>query len=443
MKVVAVFRALVTLLFFQKVDSQECGANGDCDSHQRCPLWEIEGECYRSPAYMANICPVSCSGMKGAPARTECYDVHKNCSDWAEVDECETNNAVKNYCPLSCGRCTAKATINTVAENTGCGDDNENCSAWADLGECDKNPRYMLEKCRKSCGVCHGTVTSTEKTQTKDFVDLIQRTANFGVTQTASGAQKMTTLDHMEKMMNYLGSDDYKSLPSQIKMHCKNQNELCSFWAGIGECENNKSFMKVQCAPACQSCHLIDIANRCPNLPDAIPGLKEGDLNKMFERIVEEAPGNRTLTDQDREKLALLEVPEYYVTVLSRPSEVPATEANIISDRKLPPWVITLDNFLTDEECDSLIQHGYEAGYKRSQDVGKQKFDGMLESKLSEGRTSENAWCTTRNGCRHATVPKRVLDRLANVVGIPPENSEDLQILKYEKGQCESLQYSP
>jgi len=178
------------------------------------------------------------------------------------------------------------------------------------------------------------------------------------------------------------------------------------------------------------------MANRCPELPDAIPGIKPGDLNKLFERIVETAPGNRTLTDEDRRQLAKSEMTEYSVTVHSRPSDDPVTEVNIASDKKNPPWVITFDNFLTDEECDSLIQQGYDQGYKRSEDVGVQKFDGTVDSKKSTGRTSENAWCTTRNGCREKIVPKRVLDRLTTVVGIPPENSEDLQILKYEVGQC-------
>ena len=178
------------------------------------------------------------------------------------------------------------------------------------------------------------------------------------------------------------------------------------------------------------------MANRCPKIPDAIPGLKSGDLNEVFERIAEMAPGNRTLTDQERRQLEDSEMTEYSVTVHSRPSDEPVAEAELALDKSLPPWVITFDNLLTDEECDSLIQHGFDAGYKRSEDVGQQKFDGTLTSKKSIGRTSENAWCTTRNGCRTQTVPKRVLDRMTSIVGIPPENSEDLQILKYEVGQC-------
>ena len=35
-----------------------------------------------------------------------------------------------------------------------CVDDSEYCGDWASKGECQNNPEYMLESCKKSCGVC-------------------------------------------------------------------------------------------------------------------------------------------------------------------------------------------------------------------------------------------------------------------------------------------------
>jgi len=416
--------------------SQECTANGACDSHQRCSTWKYEGECYRSPSYMRSVCPASCSAMKQPPRRNECIDVHENCSIWYQDAECETNNSVKKYCPLSCGRCenigskmgtrdggTVLTKSNTEQKDT-CEDYHENCSGWADMGECEKNPKYMLNNCKQSCGSCK----KRESVEVEDDDTMLKRTANFGVVQKVNGNLKEKTLDNVKAMLHYMGkSVDYLSLPSKIRSNCKNSNELCSFWAAIGECENNISFMKIQCAPACRSCHLIDMESRCPKIPDAIPALKPGDLNRMFEKFVETAPGNRTLTDEDRRKLRGAEMTEYSVTVHSRPSDDPVSEAL--------PWIISLDDFLTDEECDSIIQHGFDTGYKRSEDVGKQKFDGTVDSTQSKGRTSENAWCSTRNGCREELIPKRILDRMSTILGIPSGNSEDLQILKYEVGQ--------
>jgi prolyl 4-hydroxylase len=81
-----------------------------------------------------------------------------------------------------------------------------------------------------------------------------------------------------------------------------------------------------------------------------------------------------------------------------------------------------------------MIQLGYKYVYKRSEDVGEKKFDGSHDAVQSTRRTSENAWCSTFHGCREETIPSLVHERMAKVMAIPPGNSEDLQLLKYEKG---------
>lgn len=74
-------------------------------------------------------------------------------------------------------------------------------------------------------------------------------------------------------------------------------------------------------------------------------------------------------------------------------------------------------------------------GYERSADVGTKQEDGTYtaETETNEGRTSMNAWCT--NECYGDSVAKEVIDRIATITGIPEENSEFLQLLRYEQGQ--------
>jgi prolyl 4-hydroxylase len=177
---------------------------------------------------------------------------------------------------------------------------------------------------------------------------------------------------------------------------------------------------------------MLDLSTRCPKI-EQTPALKPGDLNKMFERIVATAPGNLTLSDE--EKKAYEDMPLYTVHVHSRPSSEPSTKVSAASDRTLPPWVVTFEDFVTQEEADAMIQHGYKFVYKRSEDVGKERFDGTHDSVKSERRTSENAWCSHTKGCRGLDVPQRLHNRISKVLGIPPENSEDFQLLKYETGQ--------
>jgi prolyl 4-hydroxylase len=150
---------------------------------------------------------------------------------------------------------------------------------------------------------------------------------------------------------------------------------------------------------------MVDFHYRCP-MPDNIPEIdawKPGDLHKMFERIVADFP---------------------HVNVLSQPSTVEEEDG---------PWVITIDHFLADEECERLIELGHEQGYERSADVGKMNWDGTFEDSINDGRTSTNAWCD--EGCRDDPLTKAVLHKIENLTGVPDNSSEFLQLLRYEPGQ--------
>jgi prolyl 4-hydroxylase len=161
--------------------------------------------------------------------------------------------------------------------------------------------------------------------------------------------------------------------------------------------------MQIDCAPACHSCEKRTIEGRCPIDPDAPIAWKEGELNKMFERLTQEP----YLT-------------EYGVQTLSSP----ATNG---------PWVITMENVVGADEAERLIELGSDEGYARSTDVGKMKGDGTTEKSVSTGRTSSNAWC--QNACYNDSYSQSVVHRLTNLTGIDERNSEYLQLLRYEPGQ--------
>lgn len=147
----------------------------------------------------------------------------------------------------------------------------------------------------------------------------------------------------------------------------------------------------------------------------------------MFERIVATAPGNNTNID-------LAEgMTNYSVVVHSRPESTMVIDKAM--DLQQPPWLITFNNFLTDEECETLIQLGHKSEYERSKDVGAVQTDGSYDSIVSTSRTSENAWCSYQKNCRNEEVPKRIHERIMTVTGIKTNHSEDFQMLRYEPGQ--------
>jgi len=184
------------------------------------------------------------------------------------------------------------------------------------------------------------------------------------------------------------GENPKHDLSEAILAECTNREELCAFWVAIGECEANKSYMKTKCAPSCRTCEMIDIKNRCQPLGDDVrPGLLPGELNAMFERIVKTAPGNQT----DENFVIEDGLTNYTVYIHSQPAPLEEGEEAIsrARDTSQPPWIITFENFLTEEECQYLIDMGRKSEYKRSEDVGKLLADGSYDSHQSTTRTSE------------------------------------------------------
>jgi hypothetical protein len=72
------------------------------------------------------------------------------------------------------------------------------------------------------------------KQQDSEENDLLVMTEEFGLRQTAEGAQKEETIEVIEKSIEYMNSEKIAALPEAIQENCMNRNELCAFWAAIG-----------------------------------------------------------------------------------------------------------------------------------------------------------------------------------------------------------------
>jgi prolyl 4-hydroxylase len=157
------------------------------------------------------------------------------------------------------------------------------------------------------------------------------------------------------------------------------------------------------------------VETRCPMDPEAKDALEPGDLDKLFERIVRD-PYYK----------------QYEPVVLSRPSYAQGDTADT-ANYKIGLWLIMLENIVSGAEADRMIELGGIRGYERSSDVGAEKEDGTYTKNVNSGRTSTNAWCTDE--CYADPVAVALMDRIANTTGIPEPNSENLQLLRYEKDQ--------
>ena len=225
--------------------AQECDSTGRCDTHERCSVWKEEGECIRNREYMEKYCAVSCSDAptkKDITQQTkDCKDIHARCPVWAELGECASNPEMLKYCAFSCDSCSE---VGDDIDGELCVDDHEKCSFWASSGECTNNPNWMLKNCAKSCNSCvDAKPPSKQKSQVgrslsssgKTLEEILELSDEFGERQKATGNEAPQTLDIVEATIEYMKTDDYKSLPENVRDTCLNRHELCSFWAHIGE----------------------------------------------------------------------------------------------------------------------------------------------------------------------------------------------------------------
>jgi len=119
----------------------------------------------------------------------------------------------------------------------------------------------MLPNCEKSCKVCDPMAeekkAEKEEKMTAQTTDSNKQefpeTLGFGVLQVAEGAQAPDTIEKINGSIEYMNT---AILTNDVRSACKNKFELCSFWAGVRECDNNEGWMRQNCGPACQSCHL-------------------------------------------------------------------------------------------------------------------------------------------------------------------------------------------
>lgn len=166
---------------------------------------------------------------------------------------------------------------------------------------------------------------------------------------------------------------------------------MCPAWHKAGFCR--KPDVASRCKLTCGRCAGVPPRNppvarddRCrrDNHSAAVPA---GQLAPLFERIVANHP--------DLE-------PEFVST---------------------SPPILLLKNFITEEEASAFLR------------VCKQSFERSLAGdQLNPVRTSYQCWCNFA-GCFTDPTVHKVTSRINKLLGIPYNNGEDLQIVRYEPGQ--------
>ncbi|KAG8466346.1 hypothetical protein KFE25_002102 [Diacronema lutheri] len=263
-----------------------------------------------------------------------------------------------------------------------CDDTSTDCVAWARSGECSANPAFMLEGCKASCGLCGA-----------------ERDA-----RTPSGS----------------------SAPPADE--CKDLHDMCATWASIGECNSNPSFMTAQCRVACRLCQSADCRD---SRDDCAELARDGGCYSRASMRRECAWTCVSCAARDVPKCARdRSIPPAAVrgsveTLFSRLAAMPSTDgsaASAVRVHSASPWVVTIDNFLSPAEADALLAAG-----------GTDWTRSLAGDGVQQVRTSSTSWCRAR--CLEDETVQAVQRRVEALTGVPVENAEYMQVLRYEPGQ--------
>ena len=165
----------------------------------------------------------------------------------------------------------------------------------------------------------------------------------------------------MDDVVSYMKEEVWtKPEYTKTRGDCSNKDDMCSHWAIQGRCDEID--VKLKCGPSCRSCMLLDTNVRCGGTIDHLPNaLTAGSLDNMFQRIGQDYDG---------------------VQILSQPTP---------EEEEEKPWIVTIDNFVLDEEIDLILSYGEKTGYEQAQLV---YHGNHAEAQTTlEARNSEVSWC--------------------------------------------------
>ena len=385
------------------------------------------------------------------------YDKWLDCAERVANGECESGKTtdeakvIREKCMLSCHvydeslnvksngnktrdqySSTLDHFFDSIGDDPSCVDESEECPDLASKGMCMTDAEGLKQLgCRFSCMFCLSS-------KSRDIFSLGEEQS---FTEEGRESEELPTQEDISAVLaeteTYMANevllyDDYE----HVRVSCRNYYTECALWAAEGECDAEHGWMRKHCPAACRDCLGVDPEVRCPVDYDSnVVG--PGDINKMFERWLEEAGQDVSSfsstnlpkggTHQYGELIVITSPYQYMMPLLHEEDKQFAHEYTPI------PWVVAIENFLSDEECERLIELGGDEYERSTEYAPEMSVDGSYAFVESEGRTSTNTWC--QDECREDPVTKAVIERMTNMTGIPYDNYEDLQLVRYEPGQ--------
>lgn len=272
----------------------------DLHDTKQCKRWADQDECSINPDWMVPNCRKSCDRCVGGV----CRNIHDDtqCDNWANRAECIKNPSwMRRNCAKSCRSCNEmdmdvfdedkdkdnkepddeeeddRSTVRTTQRSrdrdrttvgreddsddndNGCTNERTECEVWARNEHCDINPGYMLNSCKRACGVCSDTREDTGRTTT--------------ATTTLSGRDNRRTtagnnglcMDDNVDCESWKNDGACESNPGYALRHCRkscknckdscrDEHTLCAVWGRGNNCNSNPGYMLRFCQKTCKVC---------------------------------------------------------------------------------------------------------------------------------------------------------------------------------------------
>lgn len=352
----------------------------------------------------------------------------------------------------------------------------EECQELAlDLG-CIRNFASMRDDCSRTCSLCNNVIDLTNKGfYVKNMYSKVPQKILFKGKRNEDDdddddGKEEEEEDFVDARQRLIKVDEYmfhtvyeQSEYKRYRLSCRNELEDCTLEAARGACEKNTQYMMQHCRPACLACQREEVhtaavaAAAGNNNSDVDDGAGSGMGGGMSSRVGNHGGGRlaNQFQQQQRQQQQEEDCPlpnnpldgivwqpgtshrmfrrivkdnSRVITIHSQPHSInpikPIADVN-------EPWIVAIDDFLTQGQCDVLIELGEQTPFTSSASSsrrGRLSDDDDDDSDMTDA--FKTALCLSDH-CREHFVMVQVLEKIRALTGIPKENYEHMQFNKY------------
>eukprot|EP01059_Diplonema_ambulator_P009679 TRINITY_DN19629_c0_g1_i1.p1 TRINITY_DN19629_c0_g1~~TRINITY_DN19629_c0_g1_i1.p1 ORF type:complete len:517 (+),score=165.31 TRINITY_DN19629_c0_g1_i1:70-1551(+) len=328
-----------------------------------------------------------------------CVDEAEGCKERVKNGECKSDREVmKKECKESCGFCDHF--------HANCVDAHEGCKGWADAGECERNPAFMVKNCQRACGTCVACL----EVHAPDLYAILHIADKIvsGHPSFSNTDYSLSLVDSVWTMATRSGNAPVLKLPTHTDTPYDESIKHSWMIYKDGKWETNK-FITVSEA-SCEKAVPLNIPESVLNsrieLKEGVHYYADYDMNNL-----KPAP---------KEYAYPAEPAFLYPEDLK---DAPKIQFHIVSYQ---PKIYYFPRFLSDEEADNIMDEAK----NRLERSGVVPIKGKNATGTDDVRTSSGCWLDNS----HKSV-ETVRRRMLAVTGFRTDQTEKLQVLRYQLGQ--------